>query len=449
MSETAAEEIQPTAVHEPGTAITPYAGNGIVEEYRPRIVMQPEEAKALDKQLRDCMLAVLREGVDYGTIPGAGDKKNLLKPGAEKLLQWFGFGFTNERDEIERDGDGNRIGVTYRCTVFKEMPDGRKVTVATCEGYTGYDEDRYYTSAEDARVKAEANERKWARKDNRQPKPEKWENAAEYKAPWNTLLKMAQKRALVGAAIDATAAAGLFTQDMEDMKGAAPDGSAFIAAADAAIMALPDAIRNAVDKWYHDRKWPDPAQWTPEQWCAALQAAGYFSGQPETPGQPAAEAARPAAPAANGKRGHATAARTSGEPGSAKDGAWLADALAKAPQLPTAEKCREMWREAAAKVHAGEITKADAERVQALLRPRLAELDRKAKQQPAAPALDPEDPWAAKVDGLTGDEEAVDALAELAELARTGNIDEARVDQVTAAIVARFPHLAGEARAAA
>ena len=55
--------------------------------------------------------------------------------------------------------DGRWAGVTYRCTVTKDMPDGRKVIVATCEGYAGYDEDRFYLTAEDARRKAEEKER--------------------------------------------------------------------------------------------------------------------------------------------------------------------------------------------------------------------------------------------------------------------------------------------------
>lgn len=110
---TAVAEVEATAVHAPGTDLAPYS-SAPMQEYRPRIVMLPDEAQALDRQLRDCMLAVLRDGVDYGVIPGAGDKKNLLKPGAEKLLQWFGYGHVNERDEIERDADGARIGVVYR-----------------------------------------------------------------------------------------------------------------------------------------------------------------------------------------------------------------------------------------------------------------------------------------------------------------------------------------------
>ena len=178
---TAVAEVEATAVHAPGTDLTPYTAHA-PEEYRARFVMSPAEAGELDKQLRDCMRAVLVSGTDYGTIPGMGDKPSLFKPGAEKLLQWFGFGFTNDEVKTERDDPehpsgiadkARRIGVTYRCTVYKELADGRRVTVATCEAYAGYDEDKFFISAEEARAKAEAKERKWAAQDNRPPKPAK------------------------------------------------------------------------------------------------------------------------------------------------------------------------------------------------------------------------------------------------------------------------------------
>jgi hypothetical protein len=283
-------EIDATAVHAPGTDLTPYTARA-PEEYRARFVMSPDEAGALDKQLRDCMRAVLVPGTDYGTIPGMGEKPSLFKPGAEKLIQWFGFGFTNDEVKTERDDPehpsgiadkARRIGVTYRCTVYKELADGRKVTVATCEAYAGYDEDKFYISVEAAQSKAEAKERQWAVKDRRQPNPSKWEYAAEYRAPWNSVMKMCEKRSLVGAAIDATAAAGLFTQDLEDMRGsAAPDNGSLAEAAAAAVAALADDVRAGLDRWYRGKRWPEPGAWTAEQWAAALQMAGYLTAKRE------------------------------------------------------------------------------------------------------------------------------------------------------------------------
>ena len=196
------------------------------EQYQARMAMTPDDARALDEQVRTCTRAVLRDGVDYGIIPGAGDRKVLLKPGAEKLLQWFGFGFTCDRTDLEVDEDGQKQGVTYRCTVTKQLPDGRVAAITTCEGYAGYDEAKFYKPVTDtARHQAEARERGWAAKDKRAADPTKWKNLSSYRAPWNTILKMAQKRAIVGAAITATAAAGLFGQEEDSSPPIYDDGT--------------------------------------------------------------------------------------------------------------------------------------------------------------------------------------------------------------------------------
>lgn len=153
----------------------------IVEDthtYRPTLVLAPEEASLLVEQVKAMQRSVLVQGTDYMTIPGTG-KPSLLKPGAERLMQVFGLGHRMEQLDIQYQ-DGKAVGVTYRCTVTKMMMDGRELTVSSCDGH------------------ASSEEPKWR------------------KAPWNTIIKMAQKRALVGATLTATATSGLFTQDMED-----------------------------------------------------------------------------------------------------------------------------------------------------------------------------------------------------------------------------------------
>jgi hypothetical protein len=186
---------------------------GIVEPTR--LAMTPEAAKQLDDQLRACTRAVLRRGVDYGQIPGTDGKDILLKPGAEKLLQWFGFAYTMECLDIERDDDGKKWGVTYRCGIVKRLSDGSIHALAACEGYAGYEEPKFYKSAEQNQAEAKAKELGWAKQYKRDPVPAKWEFVGEYRAPWNTVVKRAQKRALVGATINATAAGGLFSEGEE------------------------------------------------------------------------------------------------------------------------------------------------------------------------------------------------------------------------------------------
>jgi hypothetical protein len=405
---TAVAELEATAVHAPGTDIAAYQPQ-VIEEYRARFVMSAQEAGELDRQLRECMRSILVEGSDYGTIPGMGDKPSLFKPGAEKLLQWFGFGFGLDEVKTERDDPehpsgiadkARRIGVTYRCTVHKELADGRKVTVATCEGYAGYDEDKFFVPAEVARVKAEAKERQWAKKDKREPNAAKWAGAGEYRAPWNSVVKMSEKRSLVGAAIDATAAAGLFTQDLEDMRGSTAPGTGggVAEAASAALGALPMEIQNGLDRWYQGKRWPGPPQWTDGQWCAALQMAGYLTAKREQ--QKAQQKAAAQTPKA--------APDPAAEAGQAGGETWLDRALAMAPSLPTVQACTDLWRESASKVHAGEVAKPDAKRVQEILLARMQDL----RQAPVA-TLDDDDPWAVKIEALVSSYEAEGALNEV------------------------------------
>jgi len=159
------------------------------------------------QEIREVMRAVLVENTDYGVIPGT-NKPSLYKSGAEWLLKWGGFGHRLEPVEVERDADGRKYGVTYRCTVT--LLSDPSAIVSTCDGYAGMDEDRFCQSVEELMAKEKANATKYKRA------AAEWKWAAPYRAPWNSVLKMAEKRALVGATLQACAASGLFTQDMED-----------------------------------------------------------------------------------------------------------------------------------------------------------------------------------------------------------------------------------------
>jgi len=163
--------------------------------------LSPEATKERAAWVRAVTKAALTEHVDYGIIPGT-DRPALLKPGAEMLLLAAGLGFTITKiDDVD---SREHRGVTYRCRVHRG-----EFAVAECDGYAGYDESRYYRSAEDS----ERLERARAKQDRRPPREDRY---VEYRAPWNTLVKMSQKRALVGAALNAVAGSGLFTQIDDD-----------------------------------------------------------------------------------------------------------------------------------------------------------------------------------------------------------------------------------------
>jgi len=134
----------------------------------------PASIKAWIDQVQEMRRSVLEPDVDFMWIPGT-PKPSLLQPGAEKFLLLSGLGFEIER--VERTPEG----VTYRATI-----PGR----AACDGYAGRDEPNLR------------------------------------RAPWNTIVKMAQKRAKVGAISSALALSGLFTQDLEDLGPSSTSGGA-------------------------------------------------------------------------------------------------------------------------------------------------------------------------------------------------------------------------------
>lgn len=218
----------------------------------PAIVLSAIEAKAQVDAIREMQRSVLEAGSDYGMVPGT-ERPALFKSGAELLLKVHGFGHHFSVVEVERDADGRKYAVTYRCHVTATLPTGQVVEVATCDGYCGYDESKYFKSI----AELEATERAYAEKDRRPVRTEKF--AQEYRAPWNTVIKMAQKRALVGAALQATGASGLFTQDVEDQvadngrdsgqpAAGRPDSAApkdRVEAALGAINHLPDGVDRA------------------------------------------------------------------------------------------------------------------------------------------------------------------------------------------------------------
>jgi hypothetical protein len=116
---------------------------------------------------------------------------------------------------------------------------------------------------------------------------------------------------------------------------------------------------------------------------------------------------------------------------------WLDAALAGAAALPDEESGGRLWREAAARARAGEVTAARAGDVQRLITARVADL-----RSDLAAELDPADPWAVKVEGLDGEDDAGDALGELDGLREAGAVDPARAARVRAAVLLRFPKAA-------
>ena len=176
-------------------------------------------------QVQDIMHKVMREGEHYGTIPGT-DKPALLKAGAEKLS--FTFRLLPKYRVTSLDLPGGHIRYEVVCELWHESGVFAGEGLGNCS--TMESKYRWRPSWEDTgeSIPKDSKERKdeyrkqgygmkkanngqwlWVRY-----LPDRAENP-DIADTWNTVLKMAKKRAHVDAAITACAASDIFTQDVE------------------------------------------------------------------------------------------------------------------------------------------------------------------------------------------------------------------------------------------
>jgi hypothetical protein len=168
---------------------------GEINELIPAEPLPLERVQERVQIVQDVMRRAMKEDVHYGKIPGCGPKPTLLKPGAEMLGTLFQWGHRYKVHHEKLDSEGNVVFFAT-CTIFSQR--------------TGQDVD----SGEGACTTFEG---KYAK----QCGPRTDRHGKEYLVTphefYNTCLKMACKRALVAATINATGVSSIFTQDLEDM----------------------------------------------------------------------------------------------------------------------------------------------------------------------------------------------------------------------------------------
>lgn len=192
--------------------------------------------------MRDFIANVLRNGTDYGTIPGAGDKPTLLKPGAEKLASFFGLSSSFVLVDKEQDWTGkDHNGEPFFYYWYKCVLSRGGVHVAEGEGSANSMEKKYRYRSANLKCPNCGNETiikgkeeygggwvcfakkggcgaKFKDGDSRiENQPRGQVLNPDIADVVNTLQKMAQKRALVAAVLIGTNASDYFTQDIEDM----------------------------------------------------------------------------------------------------------------------------------------------------------------------------------------------------------------------------------------
>lgn len=169
--------------------------------------------------IQQLMKTVLKEGEHYGTIPGT-DKPTLYKPGAEKLC--LTFRLEPDYEIIREVREQNFIAYTIKCRLHPMEVTG----IGSCNSReTKY---RYRSQNTGKSVPQEY----WKNRDSAilggsqytvRKKDKQWFifEQIENENPWdldNTIIKMACKRSLTAATLNATAASDIFTQDLEDLQ---------------------------------------------------------------------------------------------------------------------------------------------------------------------------------------------------------------------------------------
>lgn len=147
----------------------------------PSFAISLEEVENRIHLLEEFIKKYMIKGEDYGEIPGIS-KPTLLKPGAEKLCDVFGFAKMVEVKNRIEDWEKGFFHYEVEVTLIN-----KRNNIVEAQGVGS----------------CNSKERKY-----------------RYQDPYtivNTILKMAKKRALIDAVLSATRSSGIFTQDVEDM----------------------------------------------------------------------------------------------------------------------------------------------------------------------------------------------------------------------------------------
>lgn len=244
--------------------------------------VEPISPSILAKQVKaigEAMNSIMKEDVHYGKIPGT-DKPTLLQPGAQKIGLMFRLAPSFGKPEVI-DLPNNHREVRVICTLTS--PNGTLVgqgvgVCSTMESKYRYrgnqveftdvavpkdfwehrNNDTLAKLLNDATGSAYTGKQVQAKKNDSNQwvvcvKGEKQENP-DIADTYNTVLKMAAKRAHVHAILAATGASDMFTQDVEDMQSHEGEPQA-AKKADAAPQRQAEVVKHPSSKSWEDYKY--------------------------------------------------------------------------------------------------------------------------------------------------------------------------------------------------
>jgi len=214
--------------------------SGELVKYEEKIgALSVSDVRSQVNLMQQIMREIMHKDEHYGVIPGTGTKPTLLKAGAEKICLTFRLDPQYESTEIYQ---GDHLTVKSKCTLY-HIPSGQRF--GSGEGSCSTKESKYAYRQAGVKCPECGKEAIIRGKDFKgDGKPTGWicfgkkggcgakfldddkriTDQPRGRIPnedlpdqYNTVLKMANKRSLVAAVLNATAASDIFTQDIEDM----------------------------------------------------------------------------------------------------------------------------------------------------------------------------------------------------------------------------------------
>lgn len=192
--------------------VEPVAALSVVETSPDYVKKQVEKIRILQKTIQE----VLVSDVDYGKIPGCGDKPTLFKSGAEKVLITFSLQSTYDIIQSTENFDGKGFfSYTVKSYIWA---NGVKITEGL--GHCNSKESKFaYKWVTAKKLPPELDPELLPRREKEGQYGKYFEYRIEEDAnsKANTILKMAKKRAQVDGVLTVANLSELFTQDFDDL----------------------------------------------------------------------------------------------------------------------------------------------------------------------------------------------------------------------------------------
>lgn len=236
-----------------------------------RPIARPDEMLKVQEEVRTTIAHILQEGRDYGKIPGCGDKPAMLKPGAERATMAFGCYSRFRVMQAEIDHDREVPWSKTKKVWANGRPGGTETTHGTSIGLYRYVVECEIVHRESDTVVGSCVASCSTMESKYVDRPRDSEN---------TVLKMAEKRAHVGAVLNAFGLSEQFTQDIEEAPELYQRGGHEESSAPAASANEPEAKCPVCDGKMWDNRESKKNPKAPDFKCRDKKCEGaYWPGQ--------------------------------------------------------------------------------------------------------------------------------------------------------------------------